>query len=124
MKWRRLIAAQARGGQSVRAFCRGRGLGEASFYSWRRELRRRDAQRKRPSEADRWVAPAFVPVRITDSGDEVCGVIEIARPDGWRVSLRGRVDREVLADVLSAILRVSRPSAGGSQAAWPGWGVE
>jgi transposase-like protein len=34
------IAEQAQSGQSVRLFCRERGLGEHSFYSWRQLLRK------------------------------------------------------------------------------------
>jgi hypothetical protein len=34
-----MIEMQERSGQSVKAFCRERGLGEASFYGWRKRLR-------------------------------------------------------------------------------------
>ena len=41
-EWREIIDGQRRSGESVRAFCRDRGLHEASFYRWRREIRLRD----------------------------------------------------------------------------------
>ena len=34
-------------GQSVREFCQERGLKENQFYSWRRELKLRDAEAQR-----------------------------------------------------------------------------
>jgi transposase-like protein len=37
-KWRRLIAEQQEGGQSAAAFCRTRGLREALFYYWKKQL--------------------------------------------------------------------------------------
>ena len=37
--WRKLIAEQEAGRHKVRPFCRERGIGEASFYYWRKRLR-------------------------------------------------------------------------------------
>ena len=38
VKWRSLIAEQAESGQSAAAFCRTRGLREALFYYWKKQL--------------------------------------------------------------------------------------
>lgn len=38
--WRQVIGQQEKSGQSVRAFCRERGIGEHSLYMWRQRLRR------------------------------------------------------------------------------------
>jgi transposase-like protein len=38
--WRQRIAQQETSGQSVRAYCRRRGLPEHAFYSWRQRLRK------------------------------------------------------------------------------------
>jgi len=43
-KWRGIIDEQRGSGQSVRAFCRSRGLHETSFYYWRREIGLRDRE--------------------------------------------------------------------------------
>jgi hypothetical protein len=43
-RWRELMSEWERSGQSMRAFCRDRELNEFTFYSWRRELRRRDGE--------------------------------------------------------------------------------
>ena len=38
--WRQRIAQQESSGQSIRAYCRGRGLQEHAFYGWRQRLRK------------------------------------------------------------------------------------
>ena len=38
--WRQRIAQQEASGQSIRAYCRGRGLAEHAFYGWRQRLRK------------------------------------------------------------------------------------
>ena len=38
-QWRSLIEQHRTSGQTVRAFCAKHGLGEGSFYAWRRRLR-------------------------------------------------------------------------------------
>jgi transposase-like protein len=43
LQWREIVGRQAASGLSVRAFCRQAGIGEPSFYFWRRTLRARDA---------------------------------------------------------------------------------
>ena len=37
-EWSRMIGLQEKSGQSVRVFCKERGLSEPSFYSWRQRL--------------------------------------------------------------------------------------
>jgi transposase-like protein len=39
VKWRNLIAEQKESGQSAAAFCRTRGVREALFYYWKKQLR-------------------------------------------------------------------------------------
>ena len=43
--WSKLIAEQEASGQKVRRFCRERGIGEPSFYYWRKRLRKSDTVR-------------------------------------------------------------------------------
>ena len=38
--WRQRIAQQEASGQTIRAYCRGRGLAEHAFYGWRQRLRK------------------------------------------------------------------------------------
>jgi transposase-like protein len=39
VKWRSLIAEQKESGQSAAAFCRTRGVREALFYYWKKQLK-------------------------------------------------------------------------------------
>lgn len=41
--WRQRIAQQETSGQSIRAYCRRRGLREHAFYGWRQRLRKQTA---------------------------------------------------------------------------------
>ena len=41
--WRQRIAQQETSGQSIRAYCRGRGLPEHAFYGWRQRLQKQSA---------------------------------------------------------------------------------
>ena len=70
--WRRHVRAQAVGGESVRAYCRGHGLKEPAFYWWRRELARRDAAQP---------AAAFVPVLLPSPA--------VGQVEGIALELRG-----------------------------------
>ena len=38
-KWRGLVSEQTASGQSVAAFCRGRGLRDWQFYDWKKRVR-------------------------------------------------------------------------------------
>ncbi|MFN0136458.1 MAG: IS66 family insertion sequence element accessory protein TnpA [Phycisphaerae bacterium] len=112
--WRNTIDGHARGGLSVREWCRRSALTESAFYWWRREL----AQRGTPG-----IGPMFVPVRSIDdtpspsntparaarpSGNttfapaesdyRAAARIEILLPGPRRVRLIGPVDRQTLAD--------------------------
>ncbi len=41
-QWRQRIGQQESSGQSIRAFCRERGLKEPAFYGWRQRLRKQN----------------------------------------------------------------------------------
>jgi transposase-like protein len=57
--WRQTLRQWRRGKLNVRDFCSQHGLSEPSFYSWRRELARRDQE-----AATHKARGAFVPVAI------------------------------------------------------------
>lgn len=91
--WRRAVRRQAGSGRSVRAWCEEQGLREATFHWWRAELARRAAEQ-----------PTFLPVRVKE--DEHVGAdgrIEIVLIGGRSVRVSGRVDRTLLADVVSIL---------------------
>lgn len=78
--WRKTMAEAGSSGQSLREFCRQRGIKENLFYAWRRELRLRDAEQGKragfvelvPAQG-RKNEPAGVSVRM---GDRISIVLE------------------------------------------------
>jgi transposase-like protein len=123
--WRERIAAWAASGVSGRAFCRGWGLSEPSFYAWRRELRRRDAatgpakvprtRGNRPESRSRRRStkaappPAFVPVTVVGSPPPAPAPapIEIMHAGGATVRVHATADAELLSTVLLALDRAA-----------------
>jgi hypothetical protein len=91
--WGKLIAEQEASGQKARPFCRERGIGEWSFYKWRRRLRQTD----RVEFALLETAPAAV--AIPDSG------LELVLRNGERLRIANGVDEGTLQLVLSAVRR-------------------
>jgi len=49
--WRGHVAAWQGSGESIRGYCRRRGLSKSSFHAWRRVVRQRDAQASGESSA-------------------------------------------------------------------------
>lgn len=120
--WRKAVVEQRRSGQTVRAFCQGRGLTEPSFYAWRAELVRRDQRRRaakgsadgqRPrrtlshSARSRFAKPASPFVALTVAGNQPSlgsgPAIEIELPGGERLHVSSGCDRTTLDVVLSAL---------------------
>ena len=85
--WARIVADWRRSGLGVRAFCRKRGVGEHSFYAWRRRLR--DGGRAAAK-------PGFLPVRVVSRGAPQGG-IEIEFPTGHVVRAGSDVETDALA---------------------------
>jgi transposase len=92
--WRQVIARRERSGLTVRAFCEDEGLSEPSFYTWRRELARRDRAAAQASAA------TFVPVQIVA---EPNAAIEIVLPGGALVRVRPGFDRPTLRQVVQSL---------------------
>jgi transposase-like protein len=105
--WRRIIRERTRSGLTIRGFCGKSKVPESAFYFWRRELERRQGQRRecQQEQRDQTPAPAaFVPVRVTDEVRlEVGGRIEIVLANGQRVHVVAPVDRRALGDVLAVL---------------------
>ena len=94
--WREVIAAWHESGKSVRAFCRRRGLQEASFYAWRRTLRQRDEQQAAAQPAK------FVPVRVVADA-----LLEIALPSGLVVRVPAATQASAVATLVAALRAAS-----------------
>jgi len=88
--WRELVAEQRASGLNVREFCSARQVREASFYSWRRELQRRDEQGV--------ARPAFVPVTVVPTAAQV----EVRCPSGHVITLPN-ANSETLRQLFAAL---------------------
>jgi transposase len=102
--WRQRVARWQRRGGTIRAFCATEGVSEHSFHSWRRELRRRDAeQQSSGGDGDR-VFVELVPASPSSiEADGRRGGIEIVAPGGLVLRVSPGFDRQALADVLAIV---------------------
>jgi transposase-like protein len=90
--WQEAIADWQRSGGTARAYCRRRGLHEASFYSWRRILQERAADRAAAQQ------PKFLPIRVVADT-----LVEIALPTGLVVRLPLTTDATAVATLVAAL---------------------
>ena len=100
-EWRRLIAEAARGGMSIREFCRRRRVAEGQFYSWRARLNGKTqglARRRALATAKR----ASFALVSEDAGKLEAG-IELVLADGRRVRIQRGADEATLRTVLAAM---------------------
>lgn len=111
--WRGVIERQARGGWSVREFCRREGVSTASFYNWRRRLGERDVIKAAETDGRRRGAgPAFVAVNVSPAAAAAADVsgtacIEIVLPGDVTIRVSDGASRQTLADVLAAVREAS-----------------
>jgi hypothetical protein len=88
--WRELVAEQERSGLSVHRFCEERGLTEASFYSWRKRLGKREPVKFALVETGRHQA-------TQDAG------VELVLTTGERLRINAGVDAVTLRTVLEVL---------------------
>ena len=89
--WSKLIGEQEASGQKARPFCRERGIGEYSFYKWRRRLR----QSEPVQFALLATGPAAAPGRDP--------ALELVFRNGDRLRIGNQVDAATLRLVLDAV---------------------
>jgi hypothetical protein len=91
-KWRRLVSEQARSGQTVKAFCRDRGLCRPYFFVWKKRLEEG--------------APAkFLEVQVTEHGPSAPAdsSVEIRLRNGRSLMVRPGFDAEHLRALLAVV---------------------
>lgn len=113
--WRGHVDSQASSGDTIRGYCRQHGLSEPSFHSWRRELQKRDAQRRLPVGGTARSAGSgdagLIAVKIVDdaaSRTTAGPTLEIEFPGGPVIRLREDVSMELLCRVMTACQQVIR----------------
>lgn len=92
--WREVLGRQVTSGLSVRAFCSQAGIGEPSFYFWRRAIRARDAG---PSPA-----PTFVPAVVRGAEPREAPIL-IEWDAGPRLRLPMTISAAWVAELLRAV---------------------
>jgi len=108
--WLRMMRRQAGSGLSIRGWCHKHALHEHTFYWWRARLRRVASSRSAwlvratPRRRAGTTRPRFVPVRVTqEPAANIESQIEIMLASGRRIQVHGRVDRQMLTDVLAVL---------------------
>ena len=92
--WRQRLRDWQSSGLSIGVFCARRGLSQASFYAWRRELQRRDAER-----------PLFVPIRLRTDDPPIPGpqALEVLLGSGRRIRVAPGFDATTLRQLLAVL---------------------
>lgn len=90
--WSKLIAEQEASGLKVRPFCRERGIGEHSFYQWRKRL-----------SEDQTVRFAVLETKMASA--ETPAALELMLSGGERLRIGAGVDAATLRMVLDAVRR-------------------
>jgi transposase-like protein len=101
--WRETVAAFQKSGLSVRVFCNARDLSEASFYSWRRTLRKRDRQRPAARSPGTVPQPRLVPLRVVPDA-----VVEVVLPMGLIVRVPVGAEVSAVAALVSTLVAALR----------------
>ena len=86
--WSNLIAEQETSGQTIRAFCQEQGVGDNSFYYWRKRL-----QQSEPVQ--------FALLKTVASGVP----LELILANGEQLRIRNGVDAATFRLVLDAVRR-------------------
>jgi hypothetical protein len=92
-QWRRWIHEWQTSGLTVRDFCTRRGLAEARFYTWRRQLRRREDD-----------LLTLVPVQVLTAPESVQGTaLELVVRGGRTVRVPPGFDAPTLRHLLAVL---------------------
>ena len=110
--WRKTLRQQQKSGQSIRQFCQQQRLSEPSFYSWRRELARRDQHaaakpkrdRSRPVSVTRNRQPSnasvFIPLQLAGGNG---ATIELVHPRGHVLRIPAGFDEQSLRKLFALL---------------------
>lgn len=123
--WRSMVKQQRQGGLTIRAFCREKDISEPSFYAWRKELQRRDAERSASASSTaggRRVTAGesegrLIPVEVVGGrrkgasvpdGHQTNQPLEIAAPGGFTLRFPQDTSPEAVLCLLEVIGRCTR----------------
>ena len=105
--WRRLLRSWRRSGLTGRDFCSRNGLSEPSFYSWKREIARRDQEAvAKTVRAEKRLRggrrPTFMQVTIAGGASDP-SVIEVVVARGRLLRIRPGFDAATLRDLVRVL---------------------
>lgn len=100
--WRMVIQMQTESGLSVRKFCEQEGLGQASFFAWRRKLRSEGEEADGGEKGDESVRLA--PVKLLD--EKGISAVEVVSPCGLVLRIGDDADTENVRRVLQLMHEV------------------
>lgn len=114
--WRKVVQNFKDSGLATKQFCQREGLSESQFYSWRREIGKRDqeepiakskARRSKKVVREHQPSPAvpeFIPVKlVTVTSEPQPAPLEITSPAGFVIRIAAGVDARLLHLVLSVL---------------------
>ena len=97
-----MVGSWEQSGQTVKAFCQSRGVRDSAFYSWRRELRRRDGQdtnpRRKAQQRSKGASNRFIQLEVTPMSSS----LRICLADGLTIDVPATLDRQTLSEVIAA----------------------
>jgi transposase-like protein len=99
-QWGELVQDYEASGQSQRAFCAERGIGQSSLRYWKRRLE----QKSGPEGAPIAQGPRLVPVKLVeDASVPADSGLAVVMPGGVRVEIARGFDAPTLACVLATL---------------------
>ncbi len=107
--WKLVVVEWRESGLGVREFCKKNGLGEPSFYSWRRELKKREIEAGKKPSKDIKQTPVFIPLSLKpEIGQQPEAKLDIEVIIGQHsIRIQPGFDSETLGRVLAVIGKVS-----------------
>lgn len=101
--WRMVVQMQEESGLSVRKFCEQEGLGQASFFGWRRKFRAEEAEAGDGSEHG-GESVRLAPVKLLE--DKGLVAVEIVSPSGLILRVGDEANTENVRRVLQLMREV------------------
>jgi transposase-like protein len=104
-QWQQIIREAARGGMSIREFCRQRGLKESQFYWWQRKFKERRQKRTlgRRAQGKNVSSDQATFALVSDKPGSLDAGIELVLSNGRRLRINKGVDEATLRAVLAAV---------------------
>jgi len=101
--WRMVVQMQEESGLSVREFCEREGLGQASFFGWRRKFRAEDGEQCGGSEHG-GESVRLAPVKLVDEKGPTA--VEVVSPSGLVLRVHDEANTENVRRVLQLVQEV------------------